>query len=369
MIKSALENNTDVYTEKQAIACLRTGDDISNVLFIDNHNNNISPWDNKLIKIFCANASIKLSREMQIKEKEAILAGYTRELEHKVSERTSQLKMSNEELKRARDEQFKINLHLEQAREEADAASKAKADFLANMSHEIRTPINAVIGMAHLALKTGLTHKQRDYVQKIQHSGQHLLGIINDTLDFSKIEAGKLDIETIDFELSMVLDNLVTLVGEKTSAKGLELIFDVAPNVPGNLVGDPLRLGQILINYTNNAVKFTQKGEIVIRIFVVDEAEERLLLRFEVKDTGIGLLPEQQGKLFQSFQQADTTTTRKYGGTGLGLAISRRLATLMDGDVGVESRYGKGSTFWFTACLGKNTVHKRQLLLDPDLRG
>ncbi|MBF0337524.1 MAG: response regulator [Nitrospirae bacterium] len=258
---------------------------------------------------------------------------------------------------------------LEEARKEAEAASKAKADFLANMSHEIRTPMNAVIGMAHLALKTELTHKQRDYIQKIQHSGQHLLGIINDILDFSKIEAGKLDIESIDFTLSRVLDNLATLVGEKASAKGLELIFDIAPNLPDNLVGDPLRLGQILINYSNNAVKFTKKGEIAVRILVVEEDEQSMLLRFEVKDTGIGLTPEQQGKLFQSFQQADTTTTRKYGGTGLGLAISKKLAVLMGGDVGVDSEYGRGSTFWFTARLGRSTVHKKQLELDPDLRG
>ncbi|MBF0537935.1 MAG: response regulator [Nitrospirae bacterium] len=303
------------------------------------------------------------------KEKEAILARHTQELENKVSARTIELRSSNEELKLARDEQERINLNLEEARKEAVAASKAKADFIANMSHEIRTPMNAIIGMAHLALKTDLTNKQRDYVQKIQHSGQHLLGIINDILDFSKIEAGKLDIEAIDFELSRILDTLSTLVGEKTFAKGLELIFDVTPNVPENLIGDPLRLGQILINYANNSVKFTKEGEIIVRISVVEEDENSLLLRFEVKDTGIGLTRQQQEKLFQSFQQADTTTTRKYGGTGLGLAISKRLATLMGGDVGVESEYGKGSTFWFTARLGRSTVHQKLLLLAPALRG
>ncbi|MBF0456483.1 MAG: response regulator [Nitrospirae bacterium] len=258
---------------------------------------------------------------------------------------------------------------LQESRQEAEAASKAKADFLANMSHEIRTPMNAIIGMAHLALKTGLTPKQHDYLQKIQYSGQHLLGIINDILDFSKIEAGKLDVESIDFQLSPVLDNLATLVSEKSAAKGLELIFDIDPGVPETLVGDPLRLGQILINYSNNAVKFTKDGEIVVRVFIEEETEAGLLLRFEVKDTGIGLTAEQKGKLFQSFQQADTTTTRKYGGTGLGLAISKRLATLMGGDVGVESEYGRGSTFWFTARLKRSTALKRDLTLEPGLRG
>ncbi|KWT88545.1 response regulator [Candidatus Magnetominusculus xianensis] len=258
---------------------------------------------------------------------------------------------------------------LQESRQEAEAASKAKADFLANMSHEIRTPMNAIIGMAHLALKTELTPKQRDYVQKIQHSGKHLLGIINDILDFSKIEAGKLDVESIEFELSPVLDNLATLVSEKSAAKGLELVFDIDPGVPNNLIGDPLRIGQILINYSNNAVKFTKDGEIVIRAKIAEQDEDTMLLRFEVKDTGIGLTEEQIGKLFQSFQQADTTTTRQYGGTGLGLAISKRLANLMGGDVGVESEYGKGSTFWFTARLQKSKKLRRDLTLEPGLRG
>ncbi|WP_420264514.1 response regulator [Candidatus Magnetominusculus dajiuhuensis] len=258
---------------------------------------------------------------------------------------------------------------LQESRQEAEAASKAKADFLANMSHEIRTPMNAIIGMAHLALKTELTPKQRDYVQKIQNSGQHLLGIINDILDFSKIESGKLDVEAIEFELSPVLDNLATLVSDKAAAKGLELIFDIDPHLPDNLVGDPLRIGQILINYSNNAVKFTKDGEIVVSAFIAEEDGMGLLLRFEVKDTGIGLTEEQKGKLFQSFQQADTTTTRKYGGTGLGLAISKRLATLMGGDVGVESEYGKGSTFWFTARVQKSKALKKNLTLEPKLSG
>jgi two-component system sensor histidine kinase/response regulator len=255
------------------------------------------------------------------------------------------------------------------AKEAVEAATRAKSDFLANMSHEIRTPMNAIIGMAHLALRTELTPKQRDYLEKIQQSSQHLLGLINDILDFSKIEAGKLGIETVDFDLDRVLDNLTSLVGEKCAAKGLELIFDVDPALPRNLRGDPLRLGQILINYASNAVKFTERGEVVIRVLKEEESERDCRIRFEVGDTGIGLTPEQKERLFRSFQQADASITRKYGGTGLGLAISRRLALLMGGEVGVESEYGRGSTFWFVVRLGKGTARSRSLLPAPDLRG
>jgi two-component system sensor histidine kinase/response regulator len=255
------------------------------------------------------------------------------------------------------------------AKEAAVEATLLKSDFLANMSHEIRTPMNAIVGMAHLALKTELTPRQRDYMRKIRQSSQLLLGIINDILDFSKIEAGKLTIEHTDFELSGVLETVGTLIREKAGAKGLELLFDVAPEVPQNLVGDPLRLGQILINYANNAVKFTEAGEIAIRVRLEAEDHESASLRFEVQDTGIGLTREQIGRLFQSFSQADTSTTRKYGGTGLGLAISARLAELMDGRVGVDSTPGQGSTFWFTVRLDKSRKRRRRLVPEPDLRG
>jgi two-component system sensor histidine kinase/response regulator len=223
--------------------------------------------------------------------------------------------------------------------------------------------------MAHLVLKTDMTPRQRDYVKKIHGSGQHLLGIINDILDFSKIEAGKLNVEHTEFALDKLLDNVANLVSEKTTAKGLELVFDIDPSVPRNLIGDSLRMGQVLINYANNAVKFTEEGEVDIIFKVQERTEKDVLLWCGVKDTGIGLTEEQMGRLFQSFQQADTSTTRKYGGTGLGLSISKKLAELMGGTVGVDSEHGKGSTFWFTARLGIGAEKARELLPEPDLRG
>ena len=257
------------------------------------------------------------------------------------------------------------------AKHTAIEANKAKGDFLANMSHEIRTPMNAVIGMTHLALKTELTAKQQDYLHKIHSSANSLLGIINDILDFSKIEAGKMDMESVDFNLDDVLDNLANLVTVKAQEKeDLEVLFATAQDVPRFLVGDPLRLGQVLINLANNAVKFTDTGEIVVSTEIVKKNKDRITLKFSVSDSGIGLTEEQAGKLFQSFTQADTSTTRKYGGTGLGLTISKRLVEMMDGEIRVESEPGKGSTFIFTASfgLGREEAKKR---FSPalDLRG
>lgn len=258
---------------------------------------------------------------------------------------------------------------MQKARALAEEAARMKSDFLANMSHEIRTPMNAIIGTAYLALKTNPSARQRDYLKKIQASSQILLGIINDILDLSKIEAGKLVVERTDFELQQVLDSVTNLVAEKAAGKGLELIVNVAGDVPAPLVGDPLRLGQVLTNYVNNAVKFTEHGEIEISVAVDHAKGNDLLLRFAVRDTGIGLTDEQKNRLFQNFEQADTSTTRKYGGTGLGLSIAKQLAELMGGAVGVDSEFGKGSTFWFTARLGRGRRKRGRPLLNPAMRG
>ncbi len=236
----------------------------------------------------------------------------------------------------------------------ADAANKAKSEFLANMSHEIRTPMNAVIGMAYLALKTQLAPKQFVYVNKIYTAANTLLGIINDILDFSKIEAGQLDMEQSEFKLDDILDNIAALVSHKADEKGLEVIFSIAANVPNILIGDPLRLGQILTNLLNNAVKFTDQGEIIIICTLESLTDNKVHLHFEVKDSGIGMTPEQQSRLFTAFSQADGSITRKFGGTGLGLTISKRLIEMMDGSIRVESEYGQGSRFIFTATFGRN---------------
>ena len=249
-------------------------------------------------------------------------------------------------IKRAAEEMSLARETAEQARAAAEAANLAKSDFLANMSHEIRTPINAIVGMANLALKTQLTDKQKRYIKVIDSSSQALLGVINDILDFSKIEANKLTIERIPFDLDEVLGTLADMFAYKAYDKGLEFIINLPANIPTMLIGDPLRLQQVLINLVSNAIKFTDDGEINVSCTLLDRSSDKVWLRIEVKDTGIGMTAEQSAKLFQAFTQADTSTTRKYGGTGLGLTISRRLVKLMQGDMGVSSSANQGSNFF-----------------------
>ena len=264
------------------------------------------------------------------KENERALMRYQNQLEDIVTERTAELAA---------------------AKEAAVAASQSKSAFLANMSHEIRTPMNAIIGLTHLLRRDAQNAHQKQQLDKVTNAAQHLLGIINDILDFSKIEAGKLTLDPTNFSVDRVISNVCNLIGDKAEAKSLELVADIA-DLPANVHGDGLRLGQILLNFASNAVKFTEKGSVVIRGRVSREEDQQMWLRFEVQDTGIGLSQEQQSRLFQAFEQGDVSTTRQYGGTGLGLAISRRLARMMGGHVGVDSSPGHGSTFWLEAPFG-----------------
>ncbi|MFC0711551.1 response regulator [Azorhizophilus paspali] len=258
---------------------------------------------------------------------------------------------------------------LAEAKELAQEATRMKSDFLANMSHEIRTPMNVIMGMTQLALDSGLDERQRNFVEKAHDAARSLLGIINDILDFSKIEAGKMRFEQVDFQLESVTDHLADLSVLKAQEKGLELLFDIATDVPTALIGDPLRLGQVLSNLLDNAIKFTSQGEITLRIRKECEDERSVRLRFEVRDTGIGLDETQRRKLFRAFTQADSSTSRQYGGTGLGLAICKHLVTMMDGEIGVDSSPGVGSTFHFDARFERQ-ANQRELLADSaDLLG
>ncbi len=270
------------------------------------------------------------------------------QLEMLVKKRTQELKKINKKLEEEVGERKKAYLIAEEAKAKAIAADKHKSTFLANMSHEIRTPLNGILGMTQILSETKLAGKQQEYVDLITASGNSLLGIINDILDFSKIESGQIELEEIDFDLNVRLDEIYKLMNLKASEKNLKLIFKVADDIPQYVKGDPLRLKQIIINLVNNAIKFTEKGSVSLDVSLMKKDSKQAKIMFKIIDTGTGISEKAQKKLFKEFSQADASISRKHGGSGLGLSISKNLAKMMGGDIGVISKIGKGSTFWFT---------------------
>jgi two-component system sensor histidine kinase/response regulator len=290
---------------------------------------------------------------------------HAEELERRVRVRTADLEATNAALQQEISRRAQIEADLQRAKEAAESADRAKSAFLANMSHEVRTPMNGVIGMANLLLSSSLTSEQRDLAETLCQSSETLLRIINDILDFSKIEAGRLALEFIDFDLTEHLELAIDLNADVAARKGLELVMQIDPSVPRLVCGDPVRLRQIVLNLLGNAIKFTQQGEVVMTVTPTGEKPDGIGLRFEISDTGIGIPAKTQEYLFQPFVQADSSTTRKYGGTGLGLAICKRLTELMGGQIGVTSRPGHGSAFWFTIELGVAVLTEAVPVLEP----